>query len=65
MATKSWPQSSRSAVTPWDKTAGSLEISTATTRHAGFTPTPRLKGAVRYVGWRYPSIPAARERGRV
>jgi hypothetical protein len=39
--TMSWPELSRSAVTPRAETAGSLEVSTAATREAAFTRQPR------------------------
>jgi hypothetical protein len=45
-ATMNWPQPSRSAVTSRAETAGSSEISTATTRQAGFTRQPRLLAAL-------------------
>ena len=41
---ESWPQRSRSAVTPRAEPAGSLEVSTVATGEAGFTRRPRVEG---------------------
>src|SRR4051812_11794249 len=45
-AAMSWPQLSRSAVTPRAETASSLEISTAGTRRAGITRQPPTEAAL-------------------
>jgi hypothetical protein len=63
-ATMSWPQPSRSAVTPRAEAAGSLEISAAATRRAAFTRQPRLLAALSTLPAPRPSAAAPRRPAR-